>query len=131
MANPDVRIGRIDHVLLLVNDASEAVPFYESIGLRVENRLAGYGMIELRAGASHVDLVDVGSAEGAWARPPIGGGRNADHVALTVDSHDAESLRRHLRALGIAIREERDEGATVSLYVEDPSGNTIELIAPT
>ena len=47
----------------------------------------------------------------------------------TGKSTQAATLAERLRALGIHIREERDEGATVSLYVEDPSGNTIELIA--
>ena len=84
-------------------------------------------MIELRAGSSHLDLVDISSPEGAWATPEILGGRNVDHVALSVASHDATELRVHLAAHGVEIGEERVEDDRTSFYVRDPSGNTIEL----
>jgi len=121
-------IDRIDHLLLLVVDLEKSVAFYERVvGCTVETRLPRYGMIELRAGESHLDLVDVSAPEGAWARPEILGGRNVDHVALAVASHDARALRAHLAALGVEVGEERLEGDRTSFYVRDPSGNTIEL----
>ena len=48
--------------------------FYrEVIGCTVENALPQYGMLQLRAGAALIDLVDIGAEEGAWARPPVRG----------------------------------------------------------
>ena len=118
----------IDHVLLLVTDLEKTLPFYERVaGCSVETRLPQYGMIELRAGSSHLDLVDISAPQGAWARPEILGGRNVDHVALAVASHDAAQLRAHLAAHGAEVGEERVEDGRTSFYVRDPSGNTIEL----
>ena len=69
--------------------------------------------------------------EGAWARPPVEGGRNVDHIAIRVDAND-RTLRSHLAAHGVAIVEERVENDAgekrLSLYVRDPSKNVIELM---
>lgn len=124
-------IDRLDHVLVIVNGMAESLDFYEGVlGCNVESRLPDYGMVELRAGSSHLDLVDAAVPQGAWARPAVAGGRNVDHIALRLGRVDERALRDHLAKHGIAIAEERieDDGA-VSLYVRDPSGNTIELIA--
>jgi catechol 2,3-dioxygenase-like lactoylglutathione lyase family enzyme len=107
--------------------------FYDGVlGCTVETRIPQFGMIELRAGNAHIDLVDVAAPEGAWAKGPTNGGRNIDHFALAIQPRDIQSLRDHLRSHGIAITEEREEestgGKSLSLYVRDPSGNTIELI---
>jgi len=123
-----VEIHGIDHVVLLVVDLEKSVDWYERVaGCSVDSRLPQYGMIELRAGSSHVDLVDISAPEGAWARPEIPGGRNVDHVALAVASHDAAALAAHLEAIGVEVGEKRVEADRTSFYVRDPSGNTIEL----
>ncbi len=124
-------IDRLDHVLVIVSGMAESLRFYgDVLGCDVESRLPDYGMVELRAGSSHLDLVDTAVPQGAWARPAVAGGRNVDHIALRLKHADERALRDHLAAHGVAIAEERieDDGA-VSLYVRDPSGNTIELIA--
>jgi glyoxylase I family protein len=126
-------LGGIEHVLLLVNGMEAALAFYErGLGAVVESRLPRYGMAELRVGSSHLDLVDTSVPEGAWARPAIAGGRNVDHVAIRIDAPDEAALRGHLAAHGIDVVEERVEesadGKSLSLYVRDPSGNTLELI---
>lgn len=126
-------LDRIEHVLLLVNGMDAAVAFYERVlGAAVESRLPRYGMAELRVGDSHLDLVDTSADAGAWARPPVSGGRNVDHIAIRLRDASSEEVRRHLEAHGVAIAEERREdgpgGETASFYVRDPSGNTIELM---
>lgn len=121
-------IAGIDHILLHVNGMERNVAFYEGVlGCTVENRIPRLGMVELRAGSSHIDLVDAGSAEGAWAKSN-GEGRNIDHFALALNTTDIASLRAHLQSNAIEIIEEREEDGSVSLYVSDPSGNTIELL---
>lgn len=124
-------IDRLDHVLLIVNGMAESLHFYgDVLGCDVESRLPDYGMVELRAGSSHLDLVDTAVPQGAWARPAVAGGRNVDHVALRLGRIDERALRDHLAEHGIAIAEERiEDDGTLSLYVRDPSGNTIELIS--
>ncbi len=55
------RLEGLDHVVLLVDDMAEAARFYrEVIGCTVENALPQYGMLQLRAGAALIDLVDIG-----------------------------------------------------------------------
>jgi glyoxylase I family protein len=132
---PPFELRGIDHLLLLVQEMDRAIAFYEGVlGCTVESRLPQYGMAELRAGASHIDLVDTAALEGQWALPAAQGGRNLDHFCLALGPHAEAALRSHLAAHDVQIVEERlNEGApatSLSLYVRDPSGNTIELMAP-
>ncbi len=128
-------LAGIDHVVLLVDDMQRATDFYtEVLGCTVDNDLPQYGMRQLRAGSALIDLVDIGSDEGSWARPEIAGGRNVDHVALAIGPADPKAVRRHLTENGVTIVEEGDRigalGDTLSFYVRDPSGNQIELSFP-
>lgn len=131
---PPFALKGIEHVLLLVNGMNDALAFYERVlGAVVESRLPQYGMAELRVGASHLDLVDISVRQGAWAKPPVTGGRNVDHVAIRIDASDEAALRGYLAACGVEIVEERIEetaaGRSLSLYVRDPSANKLELVA--
>lgn len=133
---PPFRLKGIDHVVLLVRDMAEARRFYEEvIGCSVDRALPQHGMLQLRAGASLIDLVDIGSEQGAWARPEVAGGRNMDHVALATGACGEQAMRDHLAAHGIDIVEEGirygAEGDGYSFYIRDPSGNQIELKGPT
>lgn len=132
---PPFALEGIEHVLLLARSMEKSLAFYEGVlGAQVDSRLPEYAMAELRAGASHLDLVDITSPQGFWALPEIAGGRNVDHVALRLGPHDEAALREHLAAHAIPIVEERlnqnAEGTSLSLYVHDPSGNMIELMGP-
>lgn len=130
VAQNRLTVERIDHVLLLVRGLSDALAFYTDVlGCEIENRFPQVAMVELRAGTSHLDLVDVADPKGVWAQPKVVGGRNVDHVALAVKALGAGDVRELLEARGIEIVEERVEDRSMSFYVNDPSGNTIELIA--
>jgi len=125
----------IDHVVLLVEDLAEAETFYrEVIGCTVDRSLPKYGMLQMRAGAALIDLVDINSDAGAWARPGVSGGRNLDHLCIATGPWDEAEMRAHLAKHGIEIVEEgirygaRGEG--LSFYFRDPSGNMIELKRP-
>ncbi|HKX92574.1 MAG TPA: VOC family protein [Sphingomicrobium sp.] len=129
---PPFRLEGLDHVVLLVGDMATARRFYRDVvGCSVDRELPQYGMLQLRAGASLIDLVDIGSTEGAWGRPPVEGGRNMDHVCLATAGFDPDALKAHLAAHNVAIVEEGVRyGATgdgYSIYFNDPFGNQIEL----
>ena len=114
---------------------ADAQSFYEQVlGCSVDRALPQYGMLQLRAGASLIDLVDIGSAEGAWARPEVESGRNMDHVALATGPWQEKAMRDHLATHGVTIVEEGirygAEGDGYSFYIRDPSGNQIELKGP-
>jgi catechol 2,3-dioxygenase-like lactoylglutathione lyase family enzyme len=125
----------IDHILLLVKGMAPAVRFYTKVlGCTVEDKLPQYGMLQLRAGGALIDLVDISMPQGAWAVPPVAGGRNLDHLCLALGIHDETKLRRHLAQHRVEIIEEGihggSRGESLSLYIRDPSGNVIELKGP-
>jgi glyoxylase I family protein len=134
-ARPPFALEGIDHILVLVNGMKPAVQFYtEVLGCTVEGALPQYGMLQLRAGAALIDLVDISAPEAAWAKPPVAGGRNFDHLCLALGVHNEAALRRHLARHHVEIIEEGvhggSRGESLSLYVRDPSGNVIELKGP-
>lgn len=134
-AKPPFALEGIDHILLLVTGLKPAVRFYtEVLGCTVEDALPQYGMLQLRAGAALIDLADISAPEAAWAKPPVAGGRNFDHLCLALGVHDEAALRRHLARHHVEIIEEGvhggSRGESLSLYVRDPSGNVIELKGP-
>jgi glyoxylase I family protein len=129
---PPFELAGLDHVVLLVGSRPEAVRFYcDVVGCTVDRELPQYGMAQLRAGRSLIDLVDISTDEGSWGRPPVEGGRNMDHVCIATRGFDPEHLRAHLAAHGVEVIEEGVRyGATgdgYSLYFNDPFGNQIEL----
>ena len=135
MTHPPFKLQGLDHVVLLVRDMAEAQHFYQQIlGCSVDRALPKYGMLQLRAGASLIDLVDIASKEGEWGRPEIHGGRNMDHVCISTGRCDEAAMRAHLARHGIAIVEEGirygAKGDGMSFYIRDPSGNQIELKSP-
>ncbi len=126
----------IDHVVIRVVDVEAMIRFYQDVlGCAVERRNDDLGLIQLRAGSSLIDLVDVsgelglkgGAAPGAEAR-------NMDHLCLRIDPFDEAEIRAHLRAHGIEAGELATrygaEGDGPSLYIQDPEGNTVELKGP-
>jgi catechol 2,3-dioxygenase-like lactoylglutathione lyase family enzyme len=132
---PPFALEGIDHVVLLVDDMAVARAFYlEVIGCTVENELPRYGMVQLRAGAALIDLVDIAGEPGAWARPPVAGGRNVDHVCIATGAWDEAAMRAWLADHKVAIIEEGvnngARGESLSFYVNDPAGNVIELTGP-
>ena len=106
-SKPPFVLEGIDHVLVLVNGMKPAVRFYtEVLGCKVEDALPQYGMLQLRAGTALIDLVDIAVPEASWAKPPVAGGRNVDHLCLALGVHDEGALRRHLARHQVEIIEE-------------------------
>jgi catechol 2,3-dioxygenase-like lactoylglutathione lyase family enzyme len=131
-AEAEVRIAGLDHVVLRVGDLDRAIEFYEKVlNCRVERRLEQPKLVQLRAGASLIDLVPASASPGGAEDPA---GRNMDHFAVRVDGFDAAALAAHLRRHGIDAGEVRErygaEGYGPSLYISDPDGNTVELKGP-
>ncbi len=128
-----IALQAIDHVVLRVRDEARALAFYCGVlGCREERRIPEIGLVQLRAGASLIDLMVVGAAGGPGPVSPQG--RNLDHFALRLTAFDAEALRRHLAARGVPAgpveRRYGAEGFGPSVYVNDPDGNVVELKGP-
>ena len=120
------RIRNLDHVVLRVRNMEAALAFYTGVlGCREERRLEAIGLVQLRAGASLIDLVP---------GEPDPEGANMDHFALRVTPFDEAGLRAHLAEHGIeteaALPRYGAEGTGPSIYIRDPDGNTVELKGP-
>ena len=56
-SRPAIEINRIDHIVLLVADLERSVRFYTDVlGMHEERRHEDLGLVQMRAGASLVDL---------------------------------------------------------------------------
>lgn len=118
-------VERIDHVVLRVRNLAAMVKFYEqALGLKEERRLEKLGLVQMRAGASMLDLVQ---AEG-------GTGRNMDHVCFRVEPFNRDAIVTRLAPFGVSVGETVErygaEGNGPSVYFNDPEGNQIELKGP-
>jgi catechol 2,3-dioxygenase-like lactoylglutathione lyase family enzyme len=131
-----IELRGLDHVVLRVADLERSQRFYcDVLGCREERRLDALGLVQLRAGASLIDLVGVESPLGRLGGSPPGAeGRNVDHVALALARFDEAALRAHLERHGVAPGEVGErygaDGMGPSMYIRDPDGNVVELRGP-
>lgn len=131
-----IRIRELDHVVLRVSDMERMIDFYcQVLGCTLEKRQEQFGLVQLRAGASLVDLVDVDGALGrAGGAAPGNGGRNVDHFCFRLEPFEPEAIKSHLASHGVAPGEMASrygaEGQGPSFYISDPEGNTVELKGP-
>ena len=121
-----LKIREIDHVVLSCRDQSRMIDFYTRVlGLSEERRIEAIGLIQLRAGASLIDLVPATEARSESAR-------NVDHFCLGVEIANMNEAVSYLRANAIEIIGEPAmrygaRGMGLSIYIRDPEGNVVEL----
>ena len=133
---PAFRALGLDHVVLRVNDLAAALRFYQgALGCTIERRIDALGLVQLRAGASLIDLVPIDSPLGkAGGGAPAPDGKNVDHFCLRIEPFDPDALASHLRAHriepGDIARRYGADGFGPSMYVRDPDGNVVELKGP-
>ncbi len=130
-------ISALDHVVIRARDAESLVRFYcDVLGCNVERRSSPeFGLVQLRAGDSLIDIVAVDSELGRMGgAPPATGGGNMDHFCVRLEHFDEQLIRDHLARHGVegSRLEARygAEGYGPSIYVQDPEGNTVELKGP-
>ena len=124
--HPAVRVG---HVHLRVADLDRALAFYrDGLGFAVtaDARPAGLGMVLLAAGDYHHHIgLNTFDATGG---PPPPGHTGLYHVAfLYPDRRELGNAVLRLLDHGIPIDHATDHGGTVSVYLDDPDGNGVEL----
>ena len=104
-------VERIDHVVLRVRDLEAMVRFYErALGFKEERRLERLGLVQLRAGASLLDLIAAERASGA---------SNMDHLCFRVEPFDRDAIVMRLAPLGVSV------GETVERYGAEGSGPAV------
>jgi catechol 2,3-dioxygenase len=125
--HPAVRPG---HVHLLVSDIERSLAFYrDALGFQItaDARDLGLDMVLLAAGDYH-HHVGINAFDTAGSTPPPPGHTGLYHVAFVYP--DRRELGRSVRRVldhGFPIDHATDHGGTVSVYLNDPDGNGIEL----
>ncbi|HZV23283.1 MAG TPA: VOC family protein [Luteimonas sp.] len=129
-------LRQLDHIVLRVRDVDAMQAFYcDVLGCSVERRQSDIGLLQLRAGASLIDLVDVDGKLGRMGGAAPGAeGRNVDHFCLRIEPFDRDALLAHLQARGVRVGDYGSrygaEGEGPSQYLFDPEGNLVELKGP-
>lgn len=121
-----LKVAELDHVVLRCRDQARMLDFYTRIlGLAEERRVDRIGLVQLRAGASMIDLVPA-------SEPRSESGANVDHFCLGIETSDVEHTVRYLRSHSVDVLGEPAmrygaRGMGTSIYVHDPEGNVVEL----
>jgi catechol 2,3-dioxygenase-like lactoylglutathione lyase family enzyme len=128
-----IKIRDIDHVVLRACDIARMQAFYcDVLGCTVAKVQERIGLVQLQAGRSMIDLVDVNGVIGrGGGAGPGREGRNMDHVCLRVEPFDGDAILDFLKAHGVDAGEVVNrfgaEGDGPSIYITDPEGNVVEL----
>ena len=129
------KIRDIDHVVIRTASPEALKRFYcDALGCEFEKDQPEYGLTQLRAGRSLIDLLAVDGPLDRADSGVAGAGRNMDHLCLRIENYDSAQLRAHLEAHGAKLGDEGRrygaEGVGPSLYLFDPEGNMVELKGP-
>lgn len=130
------RLRQFDHVVLRVRDPARMQRFYQEVlGCTEERTQDEIGLVQLRAGAALIDLVDVAGKLGReGGAAPGADGRNVDHVCFSIEGYDEAAIVAHLRSHGVRVgaigSRYGADGEGPSIYLFDPEGNMLELKGP-
>ncbi len=131
-----IKTAGLDHIVLRVADTARSIAWYESVlGCRVERLLPSLGLVQMRVGASLIDLVDIAGPAGRAGGAPAGSKRrNMDHFCVQLAEFDERKIAAYLKRKGVQQgKVERRYGALghgPSIYLTDPDGNSVELKGP-
>ncbi len=125
--HPAVRVG---HIHLRVADLDRSIAFYgDALGLGVtaDGREVGLDAAFLAAGDYHHHIALNTSESYGGTRPPRGH-TGLHHVAfLYPGRHELGRAVQRLLDHGVEVGHGTDHGGTVSVYLDDPDGNGVEL----
>lgn len=129
--NSPIEINLIDHVVLRTRHLDRMIRFYRDVlGCPIEREAGASGLVQLRAGASLIDILDVAGVSDP-EEEPTKTGENMDHVCLQLKRWNSREitdyLRRHSVTAGDVVMRYGAKGTGPSIYISDPDGNTVEL----
>ena len=129
-------IDHIDHFQLVISNVDKAVDFYTRLGLTVASIAEPSATMPKRAymkvgGGQEINLMTPEAVAAQHRTEDAGGG----HFCLVWDGSEAE-LREHLAKNNVALRDRQPApgqgtgamGKGTSIFVNDPDGNSIEII---
>ncbi len=126
----------LDHVVLRCHDLKKMADFYCNVlGCTLDRWRDDLGLVHLRAGDAFIDLADVEKARARRSgdEPTEAGAPNMDHFCLNVGKMDATALSAYLASKGVQagapVMRYGATGNKLSIYLNDPEGNSVELRA--
>jgi catechol 2,3-dioxygenase len=125
-----MRVQQLGHAVLKVRDTARAEAFYNGVlGLPIAAR-RGTKMTFFTLG-NHHDLAVIAVDPEAPNAPS--GSPGLLHLAFKVGTTEGElrAVKQELEAAGVEISYTGDKTVTMSLYLQDPDGNGIELYVDT
>jgi len=130
-----VRPDAILETVLYANDLESSAYFYtEVIGLPLIGEIGETGFACRVAPGSVLLVFDPRQSDKPGRSVPIHGARGPGHLALRVRAPDLGAWRSRLSAHGVAVELEKQWGQGdgfapgSSVYIRDPSGNSVELV---
>lgn len=116
---------------LYVDNLDEAKRFYVDIlGLKLNSQEKGRSLM-LECGNSMLLLFNANKTRIKTGPVPVHGADGPGHVAFSIGEDDFDDWRERLSKHGVRIESEVDwPHSGHSLYVRDPSGNSVELTTP-
>ncbi len=123
----------ITHVLetiLYCTDLREAHRFYADVlGLRAVSDMSELGMGFRLSPTSVLLLFQPDESSKPGREVPSHGVRGPGHVGFAIEGGTLDAWRTRLQGAGVAIEQEVAwKSGARSVYVRDPSGNSVELI---
>jgi catechol 2,3-dioxygenase-like lactoylglutathione lyase family enzyme len=100
----------LDHIAIVSQDIRADIDFYSGLGFTVEARYEDWAMMRDERGRGLALLAP--------------GGKHPPHCALRATTREAVEKIAREHGIEAAVRRDR----SVSVYLKDPSGNSIELI---
>lgn len=119
-----VRVAALDHVVLTVADVERSLAWYSN-----ELGLAPVRLEEWRNGEVPFPSLRIDATTIIDLLPGIPAGRNMDHLCLVVGPGDLDHVVTcgHFHILDGPAPRFGARGEGISVYVQDPDGNVVEL----
>jgi catechol-2,3-dioxygenase len=126
-------VSGLAEVVLNVHDMGTSLAFYRDLlGLKVISPPERTNPVFLQAGAANADLpalvvlVQLPEEVASFTVP-----RTLHHLALAVSAESFEDTRQALETRGYSVRNgQHPVIPSRTMYIDDPDGNEVELIAP-
>ena len=128
---PKSTVRGLHHLALICSDVEQTILFYQE--------LLGFPLVEMMenrdyAGSTHLffdmghdNLLAFFDFPGLGLKPGIEAIGGVQHIAISIDSDNFETIKKRLEERGIEYLGP-DRGAKDSIYFKDPDGIQIELI---
>jgi len=130
MAFHNKKIGMLGEIALSVADLDASQAFYtDKIGLELMRRFESSAFFKIAEGyAGHTQILALFDRSAVLDKPEQKR-TTLDHIAFTIALEDFESEQERLEAAGVPTSTTTHGWVQWrSLYVDDPDGNTVELV---